>query len=155
MLPPPGIRLNRKILVLYKALYGLTQAPLTWFKTLTEALAEIGFISPFFDACVFISGDHKIILMVIVDDITTARSPSDINRLLDHLRSQFKITVQGSIKYILAIHIKQTPVRIELWQRQYITNIVSRFGMQNCRPVSTVIHQKPCSVKTSHWDSVL
>ena len=45
MVPPPGIGLDEKILGLDKALYGLKQAPLAWFEKLSEALAEIAFIS--------------------------------------------------------------------------------------------------------------
>ena len=101
MVPPPGIGLDGKILRLDKALNSLKQAPLAWFGKLSEALASIGFISLPFDPCVFISADHKIIVVVYVADITTAGSRSDINRRIEHLRSRFKVTVEGSLKYIL------------------------------------------------------
>ena len=106
---PPGIGLDGKILGLERGLYGLKQAPLAWFEKLCEELADIGYISLPFDPCVFISADHKIIVVVYVDDITTAVSRSDINPLMDHLRSRFKVTVNGSLKYILGIEIKHTP----------------------------------------------
>ena len=105
MVPPPGISLDGKILRLAKALYGLKQAPLARFEKLSEALSEIGFISLPFDPCDFISADHKIIDVVYVDDISTAGSRSDINHLIDHLRSRFKVTVKGRLKYILVIEI--------------------------------------------------
>ena len=143
MVPPPGISLDGKILRLDKALYGLKQAPLAWFEKLSEALAQIGFISLPFDPCVFISADCKIIVVVYVDDITTAGSRSDINRLIDHLRFQVKVTVKGNLKYILAIEIKHTPTGMDLSQHQYITNILSRFGLDNCRPAQTPIDPKP------------
>ena len=54
MVSPPGIGLDGKILGLDKALYGLKQAPLAWLEELSEALAEIGFISLPFDLYVFI-----------------------------------------------------------------------------------------------------
>ena len=127
IIPPPGIGHDGKILQLDKALSGLKQAPLAWFEMLSEALAEIGFISLPFDPCVFISADHKIIVVVYVDDITSAGSRSDINRLIDHLPSRFNVTVKGSLQYILRIEIKHTPEGMELSQHQYITNILSRF----------------------------
>ena len=135
MVPPPGIGVDGKILGLDKALYGLKQGPLTWFEKLSEALAEIAFISLPFNPCVFITADHKIIVVLYVDDITTAGSRSDINHHIDHLRSRFKVTVKGSLKYILGIEIKHTPEGMELSQHQYITNILSRFGMESCRPI--------------------
>ena len=49
------------------------------------------------------------IVVVYVDDITTAGSRSDINRLIDHLCSRFKVMVKCRIKYILGIERKHTP----------------------------------------------
>ena len=98
MRPPPGIGLNAQILRLHKELYGLKQEPLALFEKLHEALAEIGLISLPSDHCVFVSTDHKIIVVVYVDDISTAGSLSDINPLIDHLRSRFKVTVKGRLK---------------------------------------------------------
>ena len=77
--------------------------------------------------------------MVYVEHITTAESRSDINRLIDHLCSRFKVTVKGSLKYILRIEINHTTDGMELSQLPYINNILSRFGMDNCRPVPTPI----------------
>ena len=105
MVPPPGIGLDGKILRLDKAIYGLKQAPLAWFEKLSEAFAAIGFISLPCDPCVFISTDHKIIVVVYVDDITTAGSRADIKRLIDHLPSRLKVTVKRSLRYILGIEI--------------------------------------------------
>ena len=115
---------------------------------------EIGFIPLPFDPCVFISADHKILVVVYVDDITTAGSRSDINPLIDHLHSRFQVTVKGSLKYILGIEMKHTPEGMELSQHQYITNILSRFGIDNCRPASTPIDRKTYLVKASDSDSV-
>ena len=154
MVPPLGIGPDRMILRLDNALHGLKQAQLAWFKKLSEALTEIGFISLPFDPCVFISADHKIIVVAYVDDITTAGSRSAINCLIDHLRSRFKVTVKGSFKYILGIEIKHKPEGMELSQQQYITNILSRFGMESCRPVSTPIDPKTSLVKASDCDPV-
>ena len=132
MIPPSSIGLDGKILWLDKGLYGLKQAPLAWFEKLSYVLAEIDFISLPFDPCVCISTDHMIIVVVYVDDITTARSCSDINRLIDHLRSYFKATVKRSLKYILGIELKHTPDGMELSQHQYISNILLCFGIDTC-----------------------
>ena len=43
---------------------------------------------------------------------------------------------------------------MELSQNQYFTNIFSRFGMDNCRPVSTPIDRKTGLVKASDSDPV-
>ena len=89
IVPPPGIALDGKILRFDKALDCLKQAPLAWFEKLSEALAERSFISLPFYPCICISADHKILVLLYVDDITTAGSRSHINPLIDHLRSRF------------------------------------------------------------------
>ena len=127
MLPPPGIGLNRQILQLDKAIYGLKQAPLAWFANLSEDLVEMGFISVAFDTYVFISGDHKILVVVYLDNITPAGSCSHINRRIDHLRSGFKVTLNCRLNYILGIKIKHIPDGVELPQQQYISNILSHW----------------------------
>ena len=71
--------MNGKILRLNKALYGLLHAPLAWFEKLSEVLSELGFSSLPLYPYIFISANHKIIVVVYVDDITTAGSSSDIN----------------------------------------------------------------------------
>ena len=43
---------------------------------------------------------------------------------------------------------------MDLSQHQYITNILSRVGMDNCRPVSTLIDAKTSLVKASDSDPV-
>ena len=127
MLLAPDIGLDGKIVGLDKALYGLKQAALTWFEKLSEALPEIGFISLPFDRSVFISADHKIIVVVYVDDITTAGSHSVIYRLIDDLHSYFTVTVKAPLKYRREIEITQRAECMDLSQQECITNILSRF----------------------------
>src|SRR5205807_8583835 len=67
--------------------------------------------------------------------------------LIDHLKTHFKLTIKGGLKYILGIEVTSTEHSLELSQRQYITNILERFGMENCRPVSTPIDPKAPLVK--------
>ena len=105
MEPPPGIGLDAKILRLAEALYSLKQAQVGWFEPLSEALAEMYFISLRFNPCVFISVGLKIIVVVYVDDITTARSRSHMNLLIDPVCSLFRVTVKGRHKFIRGIEI--------------------------------------------------
>jgi len=54
MIPPLGMGLDGKVLLLKKALYGLKQAPLKWYEKLSSVLASMGFKPLHFDPCVFI-----------------------------------------------------------------------------------------------------
>jgi len=147
MMPPPGIGLDGKVLCLLKSLYGLKQAPLAWFERLSSALAELGFLSCSFDPCDFISLDYNIIIVVYVDDITTVRRKSDIRKVYQHLTKHFTVTIKEGLSYLLGIEILHTVTGLELRRTQYITNILTCFGMENSRPVSTPIAPKAPLVK--------
>ena len=154
IIPSPGIGVDVKILPLDEALYSLKHASLGWFENLCDPLANIGFISLPFHACVFISADQNTIVVVYVDDITMAESWSYMNWLIDDLCSQFKFTVNGRHNYSIGIEIKHTPEGMELSQPQYINNILSPLGMDAWRPVSTTIYIKTCLVKVSDSNPV-
>jgi len=116
MIPPPGIGLDGKILRLHKALYGLKQAPLQWFENLATVLAELGFVSLPFDPCVFTNITLNSILVVYSDDLTTVGPKHQIEILIDYLKSHFKVTVKGGLKYILGIEVNETEHGLELCQ---------------------------------------
>jgi len=147
MMPPPGIGLDGKVLRLHKSLYGLKQAPLAWFEKLSSALTELGFLSCSFDPCVFISPDYNVIIVAYVDHITTVGRKSDIRKVYQHLTKHFTVTIKDELSYLLGIEILHTATGLELRQTQYITNILTRFSMQNSRPVSTPIDPKAPPVK--------
>src|SRR5258705_4382684 len=142
MLPPPGIGLDSKVLLLKKALYGLKQAPHTWYDRLSSALAEIKFVASNFDPCVFICAERKTILIVYVDDLTIVGTTRDFRLLKEHLQSHFTVTDKGKLQWLLGIEITETERAIELCQRQYIVQILQRFGMQNSNSVSTPLDKK-------------
>ena len=91
MMPPPEIGLGGKVLRLLQSLYGLKQALLAWFETLSSALTELGFLPCFFDSCVFISPDCNVIIVVYIDDITTVGRQSDIRKVYQYLTKHFTI----------------------------------------------------------------
>ena len=124
MVPPPVIGLDRKILPLDKALHGLKHAPLGCFEKLSQSLAQVSHMYLPWNPYVHISVDQRLIVVVYLKDFTTAASRSDINRLIDHLRSTFKVTAKARLKYILKIEINHTPEGMELSQHQHITNIL-------------------------------
>ena len=147
MIPPPSIGQDGKILWLHKALYGLKQGPLQWFEKLATVLAELGFVSLPFHPCVFINITLNVILVVYVDDITIVGPKLQIEILIDHLKSHFKVSVKGGLIYILGIEVNETEHGLDIYQRQYITNMLTRFGIENCRSVQTLIDPKAPLVK--------
>ena len=55
------------------------------------------------------------------------------------LSTRFKMKDMGSLHYILGIHVEQKDGTLRLHQRSFIENLLNKFGMQDCKPISTPI----------------
>ena len=85
---PQGFTKPGRVLRLIKSLYGDRRSPRNFFLYLKEKLEKHGFVSQTaVDPCLFIS--DKVIVLVYVDDtLLFARDRSDIDDVLDKLRSE-------------------------------------------------------------------
>ena len=82
----------------------------------------------------------RIFVPVWVDDITFAsKSQSSIDACIKELKEMFDLRDLGATTYLLGIEIRRDWKNhsISLSQRQYILNILERFNMTDCHPVST------------------
>eukprot|EP00879_Flechtneria_rotunda_P001184 GHRR01001331.1.p1 GENE.GHRR01001331.1~~GHRR01001331.1.p1 ORF type:complete len:140 (+),score=25.70 GHRR01001331.1:210-629(+) len=82
MVQPPGYDKGGPQMVchLQKALYGLRQAPCAWYTTLRGKLEGVGFRASDADASLFVleKSEHKVFLLVYVDDILLQVSLSEL-----------------------------------------------------------------------------
>ena len=127
---------------LKKSLYGLKQAGRVWNKKLHATLEKMGFhrINSDNSVYVFMRDDVRIFLPVFVDDITLAcKSSSVLDATIKELASHFKLHDLGPTSYLLGIKIERDRPnhRIYLSQRQYIIDMLDRYGLSNSNPVST------------------
>ncbi|XP_019161878.1 PREDICTED: uncharacterized protein LOC109158423 [Ipomoea nil] len=132
---------------LQRSLYGLKQAPRTWFKRLHDFLLLAGFSSSKTDVSLFhyTSGTSRVFLLVYVDDIIMMGNDAVlINTLLQRLASTFKIRDLGKPGFFLGIETISTDKGFILSQRRYMTDLLSRAGMLDCKSLTT-----PASVTTS------
>ena len=80
----------------------------------------------------------KTIIAVYVDDLRIAStSESEMSSLKKLLGARFKMKDLGSLQYILGINVQQETDSVCLNQAAYIEPILNRFGMDQCKPVST------------------
>ena len=129
---------------LRKPLYGLKQSARNWNARLHEVLTAMGFTRCEADRAVYIytRGDVRIIVPIFIDDITVAGTSTAANdKVVEELKSHFKLRDLGPTEFLLGIHITRDfdNRTISLSQRQYILNVLERFGMSDCKPVSTPI----------------
>ena len=121
---------------LNKSLYGLKQSPRCWNQ---DYMKEIGFKQSAADPCVFIrTEDTMTITAVYVDDlILIAENPKEMQEVKQALAERFKMKDMGKLHYSLGISIVQDEGGIWLHQKQYILNMIEKFGLTEAKTVST------------------
>ena len=95
---------------LHRALYGLKQAPRAWFHRFTTFLTKIGFIGSTSDYSMFVfttAHDMAVLLLYVDDILITASSSTLLQRLIESLKAEFRMTDLGSLHYFLGVQVQQ------------------------------------------------
>ena len=135
------------VLRLRKSLYGLKQAGRVWNRTLHSTLGKLGFSRLQSDASLYLyrRGPVRIIMPIFIDDITIASTDAaESDRVVQELGNHFKLRDLGPTSFLLGIEITRdrSNRRIMLSQRQYVLDMLERFGMASCAPVATPMGPK-------------
>ncbi|XP_019165700.1 PREDICTED: uncharacterized protein LOC109161664 [Ipomoea nil] len=150
MKKPPGYEdptHPERVCHLQRSLYGLKQAPRAWFKRLHDFLLSTGFSSSKTDVSLFYltSEGSQVFVLVYVDEIIMmSNNTSLLDTLLDRLATVFKIRDLGKPGFFLGIETVDTTGGMILSQRRYMTDLLTRAGMVDCKPLAT-----PASVAQS------
>lgn len=149
MMQPEGFKVKGqedKVCLLNKAIYGLKQASRLLNKKVHSVLQEIGYKQSEHEPCVYfkISENKIVVVALYVDDfLIFSNNLEEKIKLKDHFKSKFKIKDLGEAKQCLGLSIgrnKRTG-EIFIYQKQYILEILEKFGMINCKPVATPVDQ--------------
>jgi len=119
-------------------LYGLKQAPSAWHDKIVECLITIGFHIVDADHSLYVrKSDSGIAFITIyVDDLIIGGDTLDeIAHAKDLLKKQFDMKDLGDLRYFWGIEFIHTPEGIWLSQRQYVLDMLSKYGMADCKPV--------------------
>src|SRR4029077_6150150 len=134
-----------------QSLYGLTPSPRIWYDTLGEKMKKLGFrISPY-DAGLWISTTKsKLYVTAHIDDFKiVCQQREDGEWLIRELGKEFELKDLGNMSRYLGMDVTTTDDGIKLSQKSFTKELLERFGMQNCHPVSipiaegTVIDDQP------------
>ena len=131
---------NDKVCLLQRSVYGLKQAGRDWYQTLSSFLEETGFIRSKNDFCLFTSsvGDELCYVLLWVDDIIIGcKSKGRINKLRDDFNQRFRLDDRGPLAWFLGMIIKQQSGAVTVSQTQYIDECLRRYGLDDCKPVSS------------------
>ena len=127
-----------KMLKLLKCLYGLKQALFEWYNHIDEFLRSAGFACSNQDHNLYLSLE-SIVLLYVDHILIFGRSLSAVTALKKSLSARYSMVDLGEAKQYLGMHIEQDrdARTIYLNQTRYITKILERFGMQDCKGIST------------------
>jgi hypothetical protein len=143
MYQPPGYSDNSHpsyVCKLDKALYGLKQAPRAWYARLCSKLVQLGFVPSKADTSLFHynKNGYNLFVLVYVDDIIVASSSQKAtNALLKDLQDDFALKDLGDVHYFLGIEVRRAQEGLVMSQQKYASDILTRAGMRNCKPVDT------------------
>lgn len=131
-----------KVLKLQKAIYGLKQSGRVWNDTLDEVLKSIGFKRSKNEACLYAKQQqqqHSYIAVYVDDLIIISYDENEISAIKRKIANKFDIHDGGQLNYFLGMEIQRESTRgsISLCQKQFIINLLDKYGMQNCRPAAT------------------
>ena len=93
-----------------------------------------------FDNSLFIWSDSRgqVFIIIYVDDLVIGGEHLvDIEHIKNLLSGQFEMKDMEELYYFLRIEVIRTPGGIMLSQRHYILNLLYKFGMTECKPVTT------------------
>ena len=139
-----------KVLKLNKALYGLKQAPRAWNSRIDQYLHKNGFKKCPYEHALYtkVNGNKDILIVCLyVDDlIFTGNDAKMIEEFKKVMTREFEMTDIGLMSYYLGIEVKQEKEGIFISQESYAKEVLKKFKMNECQPVSTPVE---CGTKLS------
>jgi hypothetical protein len=107
--------------------------------TIDTYLLQMGFEKSDVDPNLYyiIRGEDTLILILYVDDLFITGAEHLIVECKRGLASEFEMSDIGLMHYFLGMEVWQEEGHIFLGQGKYVADILSRFQMEDCRPMST------------------
>ena len=133
------------VLKLNKSLYGLVQAPLTWYDYLKMEFANQEFIPSEIDPCLFYGKD--MMAMVYVEDVVFfGKDLSKIDKTIEGFKSNgYALTKEENLFHFLGVDITQNEKtgKVTLKQLGLINKILKYVDMEDCNTKETPAMKTP------------
>jgi hypothetical protein len=111
-----------------------------WNAKITQHLRKMSFETSKANSSLFIRKTRlgSISILLYVDDLViTGADLEEINRIKRQLAASFEMKDLGDLHYFLGIEVMRTPEGILMSQRHYTLSMLFKFGMAECKPIST------------------
>jgi hypothetical protein len=130
-----------KVLRLRRAIYGLKQAALAWWKELDQSVKQLGFKRLYADAGLFVcrhADGTMLIMLAYVDDILFIGPNKSLLASKKALfMERWECRDLGDCKEFLRMRLERKNGKIYLDQKDYLKKVLERFGMTNARYAAT------------------
>jgi hypothetical protein len=144
---PTGFRgtLPDTVLLLIKSLYGLVQAPRTFYEHLTLHLEKYGYECQFnIDPCLWINKARKVLCVIWVDDcLFFSKSKKQIEESIKELQKDMPLTIENSVDAFLGIKVERNLNNFTLTQPGLIQKVIDLCDMTDCNLAKTPAVKEP------------
>lgn len=123
-------------------MYGLKQAPHTWYYRLDRYHQQQGFKYGLVDNNLYIkmNKDKLFTIDVYVDDIIFGSNVESMGQgFASVMQQEFEMSLLGELTYFLGLQVQQTENGTFLSQTKYLEQILKKYGMEEYNPVCTPI----------------
>jgi len=132
---------ERKVMRLKKAIYGLKQAALEWWRALDKSLKDLGFRRTKSDSGIYVldaATGPIVYAIVYVDDIIFLGSDlRKVNDIKERFKAIWECRDMGETMEFLRMKIRRNGAKVIIDQCDYLRKIMQRFGMQNAKAAAT------------------
>ena len=131
---PEGFKQPGMCVELERALYGLRDSPLLWYREFSATLAELGLKPSAEEPCLFLDPERRVVVIFYVDDflvlyhrLHSARA----QRLIEGIKAKYEVHDQGDVEWFLGIRVIRDRAARKIWlcHDQYIEKIAKRYEL--------------------------
>jgi hypothetical protein len=134
----PGHKNKNKVMHLKKAIYGLKQAALAWWKAVDASMARIGCTCLVSDSGIFVNKGKTIVIIVYVDDVLfLGANKKDISSLKECFMQIWECRDLGDMQEFLHMHIVKSKGCILIDRVDYLHKVLQCFKLINAKTVPT------------------
>ena len=141
---PPGVKVPPgHVLLLKRSCYGTKQASRSWWLDIDSTFKNTLKMQPSAaDPCLYYryaDGDMTFVALFVDDIIIASNSDTAIEEVKKGLEKHYSLTDQGELRWCLGMRVTRNRAArtIQLDQERYILDVLARFDMSDCKPVST------------------
>ena len=129
---------KNKVMQLKKAIYGLKQAALAWWKALDKSMATLSCKQLVSDSGIFVNKDKTIVIIVYVNDVLfLGTNKKDISSLKQCFMKIWECRDLGDTQEFLCMHIVKLKGHIKIDQVDYLHKVLQWFNLLNAKAPPT------------------